>query len=185
MNHPMAKNNNIDIMKKQLEKLDDFLETLQVEAKTLDQYCDMGPARALYAHIRELIKDLMNTKNFDDFDKKMLGLNQAVAGILIVIMPAKAASVQKNMQKAHGKDFDPTDLNELVKNMNANMDMTPSNSPTPPDDDDDNPIADDDEPEVNNDPDEIIRLLNLEDKVKRKSKPNDPDDTLGSVFNNY
>lgn len=176
---------NIDIAKKQLMKLDNFIAGLQQELVTLAQYTDVGPSRALYAHIRELIKDLLNTQNAQEFHQKFAGLNQAVAGILIVIVPSVSKSVARNMQKAHGTDFDPQKFADLVKGMNENVNTNISPDPGDPIDPS-QPLQWDDEPEdVQNSAEEAVKMIGLEEYVKKpKIKPDGPD-TLGGVWAKY
>jgi hypothetical protein len=176
---------NIDIAKKQLMKLDNFIAGLQQELVTLAQYTDVGPSRALYAHIRELIKDLLNTKNAQEFHQKFAGLNQAVAGILIVIVPTVSKSVARNMQKAHGTDFDPQKFADLVKSMNENVNTNISANPEDPIDPS-QPVQWDDEPDnVENSAEEAVKMLDLQDYVRKPKVQPDSPDTLGGVWEKY
>lgn len=171
----------IDIAKKQLLKLDQVLEGLQQELVTLAQYTDVGPSRALYAHFRELIKDLLNENDPTAFSNKFQGVNQAVAGILIVLIPTSAKSVNRNMQNAHGADFDPSQFADLVKDMNDNMPVDFSQDPSDPID----PSAPQQpQDEVKNDPNELLNMLGLKDHVKPTAKPGDTD-AFGDVFKKY
>lgn len=176
---------NIDIAKKQLLKLDKFIAGLQQELVTLAQYTDVGPCRALYAHIRELIKDLVNTQNDQEFHQKFAGLNQAVAGILIVIVPSVGRSVTRNMQKAHGTDFDPQQFADLVKGMNEKVNMNFSTTDVEDPVNPDQPVSWEDE-EVQNSAEEAVKMIGLEDYVKKpkRAHPDGPD-TLGGVWEKY
>jgi len=171
----------IDIAKKQLMKLDKFIEGLQVELKTLAQYTDVGPSRALYSHFRALIKDLLDEQDPHEFSNKFQGINQAVAGILIVIVPSTAQAVNNNMQKAHGSGFDPSQLSDLVKEMNDNM---PSGGMQTPSDPQDPSSPNLDEPEVKNDANELLNMLGLQDHVNPTARPGE-EDAFGDVFKNY
>ncbi|MNP05527.1 hypothetical protein D3C76_974820 [compost metagenome] len=174
----------MDIAKKQLEKLDTFVQGLQQELVTLAQYTDVGPSRALYAHIRELIKELIDEQDPNKFAQKFQGVNQAVAGILIVLVPASAGKVARNMQKAHGQNFDPSQFSDLVKDMNQNINTNVPQNPTDPVNPEDEDFIVEDEPKVENKAEDVISMLGLEKHVKPKAQPG-KNDTLGGVFEKY
>lgn len=174
----------MDIAKKQLEKLDLFIQDLQKELITLAQYTDVGPSRALYAHIRELIKELVDEQDPNAFGKKFQGVNQAVAGILIVLVPKSAGQVARNMQKAHGQNFDPSQFADLVKDMNQNINTNIPQNPGNPVNPDDEDFIVEDEEQPENKAEELIEMLDLNKHVKPKAEPG-KNDSLGGVFEKY
>lgn len=144
---------NMTIRKAQLEKLDDFVHTLYQETQTFKQYgVDLKDLEILYLHIHELIEELLQCNTTDEFMAMIEQLHKAIAGVLIVAIPKGAEQVMKDFADAHGGDG-AMDLDKFVNNLKGR-----SSSLKP------------DEPEVENDPDELVDILDLGKHVN-KNKP--------------
>ncbi len=174
MSDPTAGQNggmSMGIIKKQLTMLDQFIDKMQTELSVMAQYSteDVGPLRAFYAHLKELINDFLNTTDVDEFFKKLQGMNEAVAAFLIILVPDIAPDVQSNMKRAHKNhgNFDPSQFGDLVKGMGANMDFDTS-GPGNPIDPSKMP------PPVHNDVDEALQMTGL-DEVVKKTAPKAPE----------
>lgn len=197
---------NMKIRKAQLEKLDDFVHKLYEETKVFGQYMNMKDLEILYLHIHELIQEMLQCKNSDEFMAMIEDLHRAVAGILIVAVPANAEQIKQDMEESH-ENFDNDAFAQMMDDIKngsvqknggsakkrSSSETVRKESPETEAKQKSQPTNswDEDEEEVENDPDELIEMLELEDQVKqskakKKKKPdafkNDP---LGDFYKGY
>lgn len=145
---------NMTIRKAQLEKLDAFVHTLYQETQTFKGYgIDLKDLEILYLHIHELIEELLQCNTTDEFMAMIEQLHKAIAGVLIVAIPQGAEQVMKDFADAHGGSG-AMDLDKFVNNLKGR------NSSVKPDEEDD----------VENDPDELVDILDLNDHVNKVDK---------------
>lgn len=145
---------NMTIRKAQLEKLDNFVHTLYLETQTFKQYgVDLKDLEILYLHIHELIEELLQCNTTDEFMAMIEQLHKAIAGVLIVAIPKGAEQVMKDFADAHGGDG-AMDLDKFVNNLKG---RSSSIKPDP------------DEEEVDNDPDELVDMLDLNKHVNKNA----------------
>lgn len=145
---------NMTIRKAQLEKLDAFVHTLYQETQTFKGYgIDLKDLEILYLHIHELIEELLQCNTTDEFMAMIEQLHKAIAGVLIVAIPQGAEQVMKDFADAHGGSG-AMDLDKFVNNLKGR------NSSVKPDEEDD----------VDNDPDELVDILDLSDHVNKVDK---------------
>jgi hypothetical protein len=158
---------NMAIRKAQLEKLDAFVKTLYDECQVFNKYMNMKDLEMLYLHIHELIEEMLKCKNTDEFMAMIEDLHRAIAGILIIAVPANAGQIMQDMQESY-TDFKGKDFEEMLQNLQktsvqkyggkSKVKDTPNQS------------LEDDYEEPNNDPEELIDMLDLQDHVKPKKK---------------
>lgn len=187
---------NMTIRKTQLEKLDVFVKTLYDETQTFKQYgVDLKDVEMLYLHIHEMIQELLSCNTTDEFMAKIEELHKAIAGVLVVMVPAAMAEqIKKDMGDSY-EAFDDDAFEEFIAGINKNAKA----SVKPKAD------ADSEEEDPDNDPDELVDILDLKGHVKKKKtepvkkKPKadyeddemppdedtDKEDPLQDVFNNF
>jgi hypothetical protein len=153
----------IDFTKARLERIENLLDELQKELHVFQQYMDVKPEMALYSHMKALIADMKKTKDPHAFAAKLKGLNQSIAGILIIAVPTSVKKVMQNMQRAHA-DFNPNQfaagakaMEEAFGGFQAHFDPTKTMHPEP-----------------NNDPQELVDMLGLQEHVRKKDNNKDP-----------
>lgn len=152
---------NMSIRKAQLDQLDKFVKQLYDETQMTKKYgVDLPDLEMLYLHIHELIQELLQCQTSDEFMAMIQQLHEAIAGVLIVVAPGNAAQVKEDLQNAHTK-FSDEEFDDFIKNINKNYskktDGMPKSQKQP-------------EEEVENDPDELVDLMDLGDYVKPKDK---------------
>lgn len=164
----MDKDLGIKIRKEQLKKLDDFVHGLYTELQTFKTYgIELKDIEALYLHIHDLIEELLSCNSTDEFMKKVEEFHKAVAGVLIIISPAKADAVKQEMKDSY-QDFKADNFDDLLNNLQKTASQKyGSNAPQ---DQNDNPSDQEEEEEPDNDPDELVEQLGLKDHVKKKPK---------------
>jgi hypothetical protein len=154
---------NMQVRKAQLEKLDDFVHTLFKECETFETYgMNMKDLKMLYQHIHELIQEMLQAKNTDEFLAMIEDFHRAVAGILIIAVPADAGQIMQDMNETY-EDFQGQDFDEMLKNLHKTSvqkhgKKSKVNPKTPKQPEED----------ADNDPDELLRMMDLEEHAKRK-----------------
>lgn len=150
---------NMTIRKAQLEKLDAFVKTLYDETQVFKGYgIDLKDAEMLYMHIHELIQELLSCDTTEEFMDKVEQLHKAIAGVLIVMVPADLADQIKADMSGSYEEFNDEDFEEFIAGINKNAKKHPPRKKK------------DDEEDVENDPEELVDILDLKKHVKKKSE---------------
>lgn len=194
---------NMKIRKAQLEKLDAFVHSLYLESQTFGQYMNMKDLEMLYLHIHELIQEMLQCKNTDEFMAMIEDLHRAIAGVLIIAIPANANQVKQDMEEAHD-GFSGNTFDEMLQNLTKSSvqkfggaSKERSNSETVSKESE----GTEEEEEVENDPDELIDMLDLGDVVKKtndklkkrkkqleeelKPKKDDDEDPMADLYDSF
>ncbi len=104
---------NMNIRKKHLEKLDQFVKTLYDETKVFSQYMNIKDLEILYLHIHDLIQEMLQCKTTDEFMAMIEELHKSIAGVLIVVAPSQASQVKQEMGETY-EDFKAESFDDLI-----------------------------------------------------------------------
>lgn len=116
---------NMQIRKKQLERLDAFVHELYKETQMFKQYGeDLPDLEGLYLHIHDIISDLLSVQTSQEFFKKVEEFHKGIAGIVVIIGAGDPQQVAEELQKAQSGMSD-IDVEDFLKNMQVKEKSAP------------------------------------------------------------
>lgn len=168
---------NMQIRKKQLERLDGFVHDLYKETQMLKQYGeDLSDLEGLYLHIHDIIQDLLSVPTTAEFMKKVEEFHKGIAGIVVIIGAGDPQQVADELKKAQSGMSD-MDVEEFLKGMKV---KEKSNYKKPDEEPAKEPVKEQTEEEREEEKKDLVDTLDLNDQVATaKPKPRNWDKATG------
>lgn len=168
-----------DVLRENLKRLDQFVETLQNELKVFKNYGeDTEPLEYLYEAIREIIDDMLKAPSPRHFHDTMMQLASSIVAVVVTVSPGKENKMKAQAAKAD-PNLDMKDFEDLISKIKKDFKAKQQRSKEAAEDeeidlsDEDDVEPVDDDEEVINDPNEVVDMLGLRDHVRKKPTPLD------------
>lgn len=154
---------NMQIRKKQLERLDEFVHELYKETQMLKQYGeDLPDLEGLYLHIHDVIQDLLSVPTTAEFMKKIEEFHKGIAGVIVIIGAGDPQQVAEELKKAQ-QGMSDVDVEDFLKNMKVKekSNYKPQSKPDP----EPKPTKEQTAEERDAEKEELIDTLDLKEQV--------------------